>query len=296
VKVGKVGERFFATPLPRGSGMITSLTKADGIIRIPMLSEGIDEKEEAEVELLKPAEEILDTVVMVGSHDLTLDLLANRVGRLYPPIFFSSHAVGSLGGILAIKNGVCHMAGLHLLDPETGEYNLPYIRSHLGGIALRVIHLVWREQGLMVRKGNPRKIQGLKDLLQKDITFINRQNGSGTRILLDHTLKTLSLKGNQIRGYEKDEFTHMAVASTVASGMADVGMGILPAARALGLDFIPIAKERYDLFIPSIYFEDEKIQRVIETIRSKEFKEEVLRMGGYDVSRTGEELGLGVGD
>jgi putative molybdopterin biosynthesis protein len=290
VKVGKVGERFFATPLPRGSGMITSLTKADGIIRIPMLSEGIDEKEEAEVELLKPAEEILDTVVMVGSHDLTLDLLANRVGRLYPPIFFSSHAVGSLGGILAIKNGVCHMAGLHLLDPETGEYNLPYIRSHLGGIALRVIHLVWREQGLMVRKGNPRKIQGLKDLLQKDITFINRQNGSGTRILLDHTLKTLSLKGNQIRGYEKDEFTHMAVASTVASGMADVGMGILPAARALGLDFIPIAKERYDLFIPSIYFEDEKIQRVIETICSKEFKEEVLRMGGYDVSKTGEEL------
>jgi putative molybdopterin biosynthesis protein len=142
----------------------------------------------------------------------------------------------------------------------------------------------------MVRKGNPKKIQGLKDLLQSDVTFINRQKGSGTRILLDHTLKTLSLKGNQIRGYEKEEFTHMAVASTVASGMADVGMGILPAARALGLDFIPIARERYDLFIPLIYFEDEKIQRVIETIRSKEFKEEVLRMGGYDVSRTGEEL------
>jgi putative molybdopterin biosynthesis protein len=290
VKVGKVGKRFYATPLPRGSGMITSLTKADGIIRIPMLSEGLTENEEAEVELLRPVTEILNTVVMVGSHDLTLDLLANQLGKLYPPIFFSSHAVGSLGGILAIRNGVCHMAGLHLLDPETGEYNLPYIRSHLGGIDLKVIHLVWREQGLMVRKGNPKKIHGLKDLLQKDVTFINRQNGSGTRILLDHTLKTLSLKANQIRGYEKEEFTHMAVASTVASGMADVGMGILPAARALGLDFIPIAKERYDLLIPSIYFEDEKIQRVIETVRSKEFKEEVLRMGGYDISRTGEEL------
>jgi putative molybdopterin biosynthesis protein len=138
---------------------------------------------------------------------------------------------------------------------------------------------------LIVRRESE-KDKGLKDLLV-DVTFINRQNGSGTRILLDHTLKTLSLKANQIRGYEKEEFTHMAVASTVASGMADVGMGILPAARALGLDFIPIAKERYDLFIPSIYFEDEKIQRVIETIRSKEFKEEVLRMGGYDISRTG---------
>ena len=290
VKVGKVGERFFATPLPRGSGMITSLTKADGIIRIPMLSEGITENEEVDVELLKPVEEILNTVVMVGSHDLTLDLLANRLGKLYPPIFFSSHAVGSLGGILAIRNGVCHMAGLHLLDPESGEYNLPYIRSHLGGIGLKVIHLVWREQGLMVRKDNPKKIGGLKNLLQKDVIFINRQKGSGTRILLDHTLKTLALKADEIRGYEKEEFTHMAVASTVASGMADVGMGILPAARALGLDFIPIARERYDLFIPLIYFEDEKIQRVIETIRSKEFNEEVLRMGGYDVSRTGEEL------
>jgi putative molybdopterin biosynthesis protein len=290
VKVGKVGEGFFGTPLPRGSGMITSLTKADGIIRIPMLSEGIAENEEVDVELLRPVEEILSTVVMVGSHDLTLDLLANRLGRLYPPIFFSSHAVGSLGGILALRNGVCHMAGLHLLDPETGEYNLPYIRSHLGGIALKVIHLVWREQGLMLRKGNPKKIEGLKNLLQKDVTFINRQKGSGTRILLDHTLKTLALKADQIRGYEKEEFTHMAVASTVASGMADVGMGILPAARALGLDFIPIARERYDLFFPLIYFEDEKIQRVIETIRSKEFKEEVLRMGGYDVSGTGEEI------
>jgi putative molybdopterin biosynthesis protein len=292
VKVGKVGEKFFATPLPRGSGMITSLTKADGIIRIPLLSEGIAEKEEAEVELLKPVEEILNTVVMVGSHDLTLDLLANQLGKLYPPIFFSSHAVGSLGGILAIRNGVCHMAGLHLLDPETGEYNLPYIRSYLGGFDLKVIHLVWREQGLIIRKGNPKKIQGLKDLLQNDVTFVNRQSGSGTRILLDHTLQTLSLKASQIRGYEKDEFTHMAVASTVASGMADAGMGILPAARALGLDFIPIAKERYDLLIPSVYFEGAKIQKVIDIIRSKEFKEEVLRMGGYDVSKTGEELAL----
>jgi putative molybdopterin biosynthesis protein len=289
VKVGKVGEKFFATPLPRGSGVITSLTKADGIIRIPALSEGLDENEEIEIELLKPVGEILNTVVMVGSHDLTLDILANLLGKFYPPIYFSSHPVGSLGGILAIKNDICHMAGLHLLDPETGEYNFPYIRRYLNG-AVKVIQLVYREQGLIVQRGNPKKIMGLEDLLRKDITFINRQKGSGTRILLDHTLKTLSFESNQIQGYEKEEYTHMAVASMVASGIADAGLGILPAARAMNLDFIPIAKERYDLVIPSIYFEDEKIRKVLEAIRSDDFKETVQRMGGYDISRTGEEL------
>lgn len=290
VKIGKVGEKFFATPLPRGSGMVTSLTQADGIIRIPAFSEGLNENEVTEVELLKPLDEIANTVVMVGSHDLTLDLLANLLGKYYPPIFLSSHSVGSLGGILAIKNGNCHMAGSHLLDPETGEYNFTYIHTYLNGIEVKVIHLVFREQGLFVQRGNPKKVKGLDDLLRKDITFINRQRGSGTRILLDHTLKGLFLNPDQIRGYEKEEFTHMAVASTVASGIADAGLGILSAARAMDLDFIPIAKERYDVIIPSIYFQDEKVQKVIETIRSDEFKRMVSQMGGYDVSRTGEEL------
>lgn len=290
VKLGKVGEKYFATPLPRGSGMITSLTRADGMVRIPALSEGINENEAVEVELLRRVDEITNTVVMVGSHDLTLDILANLLGRYYPPIFFSSHPVGSLGGILAIKNGICHIAGAHLLDPETGEYNLPYIQTYLNGIDVKVVHLVQREQGLMVQQGNSKKINGLEDLLRKDICFINRQKGSGTRILLDHTLNSFSIESNQIQGYEKEEYTHMAVASTVASGIADVGLGILPAAKAMNLDFIPIAKERYDLIIPLVYLEDEKIQKVIETIGSEEFKKTVFEMGGYDVSRTGEEI------
>ena len=290
VKIGKVGGKFFATPLPRGSGMITSLTNADGLIRIPAQSEGINENETVEAELLRPFEEIAHTVVMVGSHDLSLDVLANLLGKFYPPIFFSSHAVGSLGGILAIKNGFCHIAGLHLLDPETGEYNQPYIRRYLNGASVRTIHLVYRAQGLIVQKGNPREIKSLEDLSGKRAAFINRQKGSGTRILLDHLLNTLGLDSRQIQGYDKEEFTHMAVASAVAGGVAEVALGILSAARALDLDFIPVAKEQYDLLIPSIYFDDEKIRRVIETIRSEEFKKMVLRMGGYDVSRTGEEL------
>jgi putative molybdopterin biosynthesis protein len=293
VKVGKVGEKFYASPLPRGSGVITSLTRADGIIRIPILSEGLNENEEVTIELLRPLREIVNTVVMVGSHDLSLDILANLLGSALPPVYFSSHPVGSLGGILAIKNGVCHLAGLHLLDPETGEYNFPYIHQYLKGIKVKVIHLVFREQGLMVKKKNPLAIQTLKDLTRQGVSFINRQKGSGTRILLDHTLKTLSIEPGLIRGYEKEEYTHMAVASAVAGGIADAGLGILPAARAMGLDFVPVAKERYDLIIPDVHFEDEKIQRVIRTIRSDEFKNQVFRLGGYDVSRTGEELKSG---
>ncbi len=290
VKVGNVGGRFLATPLPRGSGVITSLTKADGIIRIPAFSEGLEENQEVEVELLKPLEEITNTVVMVGSHDLSLDILANLLTKLLPPVYFSSHPVGSLGGILAVRDGICHLAGSHLLDPETGEYNFPYIRQYLKEKQVKVIHLVGREQGLIVRKGNPKGIKGLEDLLRKGVSFINRQKGSGTRILLDHTLKTLSLLPGKIEGYEKEEYTHMAVASTVASGVADAGLGILTAAKALDLDFIPVAKERYDLIIPAVYVKDEKVQKVMETIRSQEFKEAVFKMGGYDVSRTGEEL------
>jgi putative molybdopterin biosynthesis protein len=250
----------------------------------------LDESQELEVELLKPAKEIQNTVVMVGSHDLTIDILANLLGKSYPPLFLSSQNVGSLGGILAIKNGFCHMAGSHLLDPETGEYNFPYIRTYLQGVDVKVVHLVLREQGLMVRKGNPKRILSVEGLLKKEVSFINRQKGSGTRILLDHILKTQGLDPRRVQGYETEEFTHMAVASTVASGRADAGMGILPAAVALGLEFIPIGTERYDLIIPAAYFKNEKIQRVIETIRLKEFKEQVLRMGGYDVSKTGEEL------
>ncbi len=290
VSLGRIGEKYIASPLPRGSGLITSLTKADGILRIPPLSEGLEENREVEVELLRPLEEIENRVVLVGSHDLTLDLLADLLAHYYPPLLLSSQSVGSLGGILALKDGLCHLAGLHLLDPETGEYNFPYLRHYLTGIDFKVINLVHREQGLIVQRHNPKEIRGLIDLVRDDLTFINRQKGSGTRILLDHELRKLSLDPSRIKGYENEEYSHMAVASLVANGRVDAAMGILSAAKALGLDFIPLAKERYDLVIPAVHLGEEKIQKVIETVRSKRFKEEVLRLGGYDVSMTGEEL------
>ncbi|MGQ9509089.1 MAG: molybdopterin biosynthesis protein [Thermodesulfobacteriota bacterium] len=290
VKVGQVGKNLYLTPLPRGAGILTSFSRADGLVRIPTLSEGLNENEEVDVELLKPLEEVINTVVMVGSHDLTLDLLTNLLRKYYPPVFFSSHPVGSLGGIFALQEGRCHIAGMHLLDPDSGEYNFPYIQRYLKGIEVKVINLVFRQQGLIIQRGNPKGVKGLEDLKRKNLIFINRQKGSGTRILLDHALKSLLIEPSQVQGYEREEYTHMGVASMVASGIADVGLGILSVAKALNLEFVPVVKERYDLIIPSAFFKEKRIQRVIETIRSKEFKQLALNMGGYDISMTGEEL------
>ncbi len=195
-----------------------------------------------------------------------------------------------MGGLIAVRKGNAHLAGSHLFDPETGEYNLPYIRRYLSDIDVKVVNLTFREQGLIVGQGNPKGIKGLEDLTREDIVFINRQQGSGTRILLDYRLKQLNINPSQINGYERDEFTHMGVAVNVLSGSADVGLGIYAAAKALSLDFIPVVKERYDLIIPETLHKDEKIQTLLEVIRSQGFKNQVVGLGGYDVSMTGEVL------
>ncbi|UCF57462.1 MAG: molybdopterin biosynthesis protein, partial [Deltaproteobacteria bacterium] len=251
VNIGKVGKKTVATPLPRAAGSITTLTKAEGIIRIPALSEGVMQNEEMEAELLVEEEEILNTVVVIGSHDITIDILADEIRRHGQNIRISSGNVGSLGGLMALRKGSCHMAGSHLLDTETGEYNLTYIKKYLRGIKVSVFHLVLRDQGLIVARGNPREIRGINDLTRDDISFVNRQPGSGTRVLLDHKLEQLGIKPEMIRGYDNEEFTHMAVAVDVLSGAADCGMGIFAAAKALNLDFISMEREQYDLIIPS---------------------------------------------
>ncbi|MFZ5995037.1 MAG: molybdopterin biosynthesis protein [Thermodesulfobacteriota bacterium] len=288
VNVGRVGDTTIATPLPRGAGAITTLTRADGILRIPHLSEGINADEEVEIELLKEAREITDTMVIIGSHDLTIDVLANEIKKRTPRLSLSSSHVGSTGGLLAIGKGMAHLAGSHLFDPETGEYNIPYIKKIILNVPVKLVNLVYREQGLMVAKGNPKEIRSIHDLRRKDVGFINRQAGSGTRILLDFQLKKLGISPAEITGYEREEYTHMSVAVDVLSGSADAGLGVYAAARALGLDFIPVVKERYDLVIPAAFWDDERIQALMSIIRSPEFKEIVERLGGYDTSRTGE--------
>ena len=287
VKLGKVGGNVVATSLPRAAGAITTLTKAHGIIRIPPNKEGISEDEIVEAELLVPEEEIINNLVIIGSHDLTIDLLATEVKKVDPFLSISSSNVGSLGGLLALKKGKAHLATSHLFDPETGTYNFTYINKYLKDLPVKVVNLVIRHQGLIVAKDNPKHIKGLRDLTRPDIVFVNRQKGAGTRVLLDYKLSLLSIEPSQIKGYEHEEFSHMAVAVDVLSGRADVGLGVYAAANALSLDFIPIAKEEYDLVIPDVFFQDKKIEVLLEVINSNAFKKKVLKMGGYETSKTG---------
>jgi putative molybdopterin biosynthesis protein len=288
VRLGKVGAPVIAAPLPRGAGIITSLSRADGIIRIPRLSEGLMEGEEVPVELLRQEGDIANRLVMVGSHDLTLDLLSTHLNQQYPRYGLSSSHVGSMGGLLAIQKERAHLAGVHLFHPESGQYNLPYVHEILGEMKVEIVHFVFREQGLMVAKGNPKGIEGVEDITKRGITFINRQRGSGTRILLDHLLEERGIRPDSVRGYEREEFTHMAVAVAVLSGSTDAGVGIYSAARALDLSFVPLTREAYDLVIPHAFIDDEKIHALLDVIRSEPFQKSVEKLGGYDVSKMGE--------
>jgi putative molybdopterin biosynthesis protein len=292
-KLGEVNGRIVATPLPRGAGSITSITEADGIIRIPADTEGLRENEPVTAELLKPLSELRRTIVIVGSHDNTLDVLADQLKASHGRISLSSSHVGSMGGLMAIQRGACHLAGSHLLDSEDGTYNISYIRKYLPGRAIKLVHLVHRENGLIVRRGNPKAIRGVEDLTRPEVTFINRQGGSGTRILLDYRLKQLGIEPAAINGYGTEEFTHMSVAVAVLSGSADAGLGIYAAAKALDLDFIPVVTEAYDLVIPAEHFATENIRNLLDVIVSAEFKRRVEALGGYGTQHTGQTVDIG---
>ncbi len=287
VKVGKVGERWVAAPLSRGAGVTMSLVRADGMIRVPRLQEGFHEGETVAVELLRPVLELEETLVCIGSHDLTLDILSNHLKARGGAGALASAHVGSLAGILALRKGEAHFAGIHLLDSDTGEYNRSYLQRFLPGRDIVLMNLVFRTQGLLVPKGNPLNLKTLEDLAQPGIRFVNRQGGSGTRVLLDYLLQKQGLAKEQIVGYDREEFTHLGVAVAVASGSAEVGLGIQSAAVALGLDFVPIGEERYDLAIPREYLEEPRVKAMISVIQSQAFQEDVLALGGYDVKETG---------
>ena len=291
VKVGRVGEHLIATPVSRGAGVLMSLVRADGFVRIPAMSEGYGAGAEVQVEMLRGKEEIEHTVVCIGSHDNALDLLANILKKRHPQYSFSSAHVGSLGGLIALKKGEAHMAGTHLLDEETGEYNVPYLRRILGDRKITLMNLVYREQGFIVPKGNPKGMESFRDLTRDDIVFINRQAGAGTRLLTDRHLREMGISPASVRGYEREEYTHMGVASAVLTGMADTGMGILAAAHALDLDFVPVARERYDLAIPTEYLGLDAMAALLQIIRNdSEFRRSVEELGGYEVSDMGKVL------
>ena len=287
VKLGRVGEKMVATPLQRGAGIIMSLVRADGMVVIPRFSEGLDAGADVQVQLLQPLEKIENTIVAIGSHDLTLDLLASHLGKTDPGLRLASSHIGSLGGLIALRRGEAHLAGSHLLDEVTGEYNLSYIRRYLPGVPVVLVNLVGRVQGLMVPPGNPKSIHTLEDLTRPEISFVNRQRGSGTRVLLDYKLNELNIGPEQVSGYRREEYSHLAVAAAVKAGSADTGLGILSAARALELDFAPLMDERYDLVIPRIHYQSDLLQPLWALLNDTTFKQEVQAMGGYHTEDMG---------
>ncbi|MGH7964986.1 MAG: substrate-binding domain-containing protein, partial [Candidatus Binatia bacterium] len=287
VSLGKVDDRLIVHPLGRGAGVITTMVKADGVLRIPPLDEGLNAGQEVEVELLRPVEEIAHTILFTGSNDLTIGVLDDQLRAQHPGCKISASNVGSLGGLVALKRGEAHMIGAHLLDPATGQYNLPDLKKQQLLSKVVVMNLVIREQGLIVPVGNPKKITGLKDLARKDVTFLNRQPGAGTRVLLDYKLGKLKIKPERIQGYEREEVTHMAVAVAVASGLVDTGLGVKSAAKALRLDFVPVEREEYDVVFLKDFFASPMGQKLAEVIRSPAFKQAVTRLDGYDTAKTG---------
>ncbi len=288
VTLGNVGGTLMATPSGKGAGAVMSLVRADGILTIPAGSEGVGAGEKVAIELVRPKTEIDSTLVFIGSHDNILDLIANQLHKRRPIIRISSAHVGSMGGIMAIRRGEAHLAGSHLLDEETGEYNISFIKRFLTDMPLRLINLCYRQQGLIVAKGNPKNIKEFADIVQNGSSFINRQGGAGTRLLTDKILKESNIDPADIRGYDHEEYTHMSVAAAVACGSADAGMGILAAAKALNLDFIPIAEERYDLIVPEKFADDAKVGAVLDLMESsEEFHRQILNLGGYDLRDCG---------
>ena len=285
VRLGRVGGGLVATPLPRGAGVLTSLVRADGLLVIPAAHEGYDAGTPAEVRLLRDLGAVERTIVAIGSHDPVLDLAASLLRARDPMQTLVSGSVGSLSGLVALRDGLCHVAGCHLLDPESGAYTLPWIERVMPGQDVQVVRLVQREQGLIVARGNPLGVDGLADLPR--LRYVNRQRGAGTRVLLDHELGRAGIDPGGIDGYEREEPTHLAVAAAVSAGRADAGLGVMAAAIAFGLDFVPVAHEPFDLVMRPA---EPAVAPLLSLLEDRGFRQQVEALGGYATAETGRRI------
>lgn len=288
VRMGYVGDKLMASPLNRGAGVVSSFMKADGILRIPQGREGYEAGDQVQIRLLCPLQKLKNTLVVIGSHDPLLDEVGNLLHMADPGLYMSSSHVGSMGGIMAVRRGEAHAAGCHLLDTETGRYNVSFLRKYFPNGGVKLIRCVGRNQGLMVAAGNPLGIRSFSDIARPGIRYVNRQKGSGTRILADYLCKENGLVQDSIYGYDREELTHTSVAAQIAGGSADAGMGIYSAAKLYGLDFLPICIEEYDLLIPDGAYETPLVQRLLAVLKSDAFRDKLMDMGGYTLDRPGQ--------
>ncbi|XJZ27197.1 molybdopterin biosynthesis protein [Bacillota bacterium Lsc_1132] len=283
MNIGYVNGQFVANPLTRAAGVTMSYVRADGMLIVPADALGYEQGEIVEVELLRPLEEIKNAIVFSGSHDLTIDLLSSLLKNQRHDLKIVSSHVGSMAGIMAIRKGEAHIAGIHLLDPETKQYNVSYVKKLLTGQDVVLYPFLKRKQGWMTAKGNPFGIEKVEDLAQPNLQFVNRQKGAGTRILFDMMLKEAGMTADEIRGYNREMFSHLAVAAEVRGDEHTVGLGIYPAAKAMDLSFVPLADEEYDLVMSREFFESEKGMLLRSVIHSDAFKQMVEKIGGYEV-------------
>lgn len=287
VKVGYVNNKLIVTPIGSGAGVVMSLVLADGLITIPPELEGYDAGTKIDVELLTSPHLIRNTIVGIGSHDLSIDILVDEMKQRYPEARISSAHVGSMAGLMAIERGECHFAGIHLLDSATGEYNRSFVDKFVKSTTVKVIQFVYRSQGLIVAKGNPKGITSIQDLSRSDVVFINRQKGAGTRMLLDYMLKQNGISPSDIAGYSREMFTHSSVAASVAYGAADCAMGIQSAAEAMNCDFVPLYEEQYDFVLTETFLNSSQGQLFLRLIRDPIVHKRIDGLGGYSCRDAG---------
>jgi putative molybdopterin biosynthesis protein len=278
---------FYAYPLARGASLFTSMAQADALIRIPQNVEGYLEGEQVVCELLREKRELQGRLHILGSHDISLDVMRDIIKKSNPEMDLLSTHIGSLSGLIALQKGVVDLCTTHILDEGEKVYNIPVVKKYLGARPALLINVAKRIQGLVVAKGNPKSIKGVPDLARADIRFINRQVGSGTRILLDSMLAEEGISPDSVRGYDREEFTHTAVGVLVKDGIADVGLAIYPIARLFGLDFIPMTEEDYDLLVTKEFSQEKKFSVLMDAISSVEFGRRLQEFGGYKTDQTG---------
>lgn len=287
VNLADVDRRRIAIPISRGADIVTSLVRANGILHVPAEVEAMSEGTTVQVQLMEPSASSEGNILLMGTYDPVFDLLRNALARRHPEVSLQSANLGSGGGLDGLTRGYCHVAAIHLFDDATGSYNVPFVQAAMPDVPLVLVNLFRRDLGFIVSRGNPKNIQTFDDLSQPGVTFVNRQHGSGTRVLIDHHLRRAGIDTNGVKGYQTETYTHMSLAATVASGAADVGIGIATVARALDLDFVPVIAEQLDLVIPRRHLKTYPLQCLLNVLRSAEFKADIDSLRHYDTEATG---------